>query len=82
MQRLCGMVQGNGATMRFMVHTICSVRFSLQVRQVSAQVHNIRGRVGQMAELLSSRGFDVTVHQEPRFADCNLHMVYGCRRKQ
>jgi hypothetical protein len=52
------------------------------VRQVSAQVHDIRGRVGQLAALLRSRGFDVTVHQEPRFTDCNLQMVYGCRRKQ
>jgi hypothetical protein len=54
----------------------------LQVRQVSAQVHDIRGRVGQVAALLRGRGFHVTVHQEPRFADCNLHMVYGCQRTQ
>lgn len=50
-----------------------------KVRQVSAQVHDIRGRVGHLAALLRRRGFQVTVCQEPRFASCNLHMVYGCR---
>jgi hypothetical protein len=40
----------------------------VQVRQVSAQVHDIRGKMGQLAALLRSRSFDVTVHQAGRAA--------------
>lgn len=50
-----------------------------KVRQVSAQVHDIRGRVKHLAELLRSKGFKVSVYQEPRFRACNLHMVYATR---
>lgn len=50
-----------------------------KVRQVSAQVHDIRGRVKQLVHLLQDKGFNVEVYQEPRFADCNLHMLYASR---
>eukprot|EP00878_Enallax_costatus_P029668 GHUV01032209.1.p1 GENE.GHUV01032209.1~~GHUV01032209.1.p1 ORF type:complete len:169 (+),score=35.70 GHUV01032209.1:303-809(+) len=50
-----------------------------KIRQVSVQVHNIRGRVQHLKQLLQSRGFEVDVYQEPRFRECNLHMVYGWR---
>lgn len=51
-----------------------------QIRQVSAQVHDIRSRVKQLVRLLRDKGFDVEVYQEPRFADCNLHMIYAYRQ--
>lgn len=51
----------------------------MQVRQVSAQVHDIRGRVKHLVHLLLGKGFDVEVYQEPRFAACNLHMLYATR---
>lgn len=51
----------------------------LQIRQVSAQVHDIRNRVKHLVKLLQAKGFDVEVYQEPRFADCNLHMLYASR---
>lgn len=57
----------------------CYCACLLQIRQVSAQVHDIRGRVGHLVKLLQSKGFEVQVYQEPRFADCNLHMVYAAR---
>lgn len=50
-----------------------------QIRQVSAQVHDIRGRVKHLVQLLQDKGFNVEVYQEPRFADCNLHMMYASR---
>lgn len=50
-----------------------------QIRQVSAQVHDIRGRVKKLAQLLQAKGFEVQVYQEPRFAACNLHMLYASR---
>lgn len=51
----------------------------LQIRQVSAQVHDIRSRVKHLVQLLQGKGFDIEVYQEPRFAACNLHMVYAVR---
>lgn len=51
----------------------------LQIRQVSAQVHDIRGRVQHLKQLLESKGFSVDIYQEPRFKECNLHMLYGWR---
>lgn len=53
-----------------------------QIRQVSAQVHDIRGRVKHLVKLMEGKGYTVEVHQEPRFAACNLHMVYACRQSQ
>ena len=50
-----------------------------RVRQVALQVHDIAGRVGRMRRLLASKGFEVSVYKEPRFAECCLHMVYGTR---
>jgi hypothetical protein len=51
----------------------------LQIRQVSVQVHDIRGRVKRLVKLLQDQGFSVEVYQEPRFAACNLHMLYASR---
>lgn len=49
--------------------------------QTSKQVHDIKGRVAATEALLQAKGFTrVTVYKEPRFADCNLFMVYGARR--
>jgi hypothetical protein len=50
-----------------------------RVRQVSLQVHDVRGRVGRTRSFLAARGFEVSVYKEPRFAECCLHMVYGAR---
>jgi FkbM family methyltransferase len=50
-----------------------------RIRQVSLQVHDVRGRVGRMRKFLSARGFEVSVYKEPRFAECCLHMVYGTK---
>eukprot|EP00775_Hariotina_reticulata_P009242 gene9243-9407_t len=50
-----------------------------KIRQVSAQVHDIDGRVKQLSQVLQQKGFQIEVYQEPRFVDCNLHMVYGFR---
>lgn len=51
----------------------------LQIRQVSAQVHDMRGRVKRLVKLLQDQGYNVEVYQEPRFAACNLHMLYASR---
>ncbi|KAF8062749.1 fkbM [Scenedesmus sp. PABB004] len=50
-----------------------------KIRQVSAQVHDIDGRVGRTCALLRGKGFAVDVTQEPRFRACNLHMIYAYR---
>lgn len=52
----------------------------LQVRQISAQVHDMGGRVKQLVRLLQGKGYQVEVYQEPRFAACNLHMLYASRK--
>jgi len=45
------------------------------------KVHDIDRRVAATEELLCTKGFTrVVVYKEPRFADCNLYMVYGARR--
>jgi len=51
----------------------------MQIRQVSAQVHDIEGRVKQLCKMLEQKGFQIEIYQEPRFVECNLHMVYGFR---
>lgn len=51
-----------------------------QIRQVSVQVHDIENRVKKLLQLLQDQGFETEVYQEPRFADCNLHMVYASRK--
>jgi hypothetical protein len=38
--------------------------------------------VAATEKLLRSKGFRATVWKEPRFADCNLFMVYGVRPAQ
>ncbi|GBF94760.1 hypothetical protein Rsub_07643 [Raphidocelis subcapitata] len=53
-----------------------------RIRQVALQVHDIAGRVAATERLLRSKGFRATVWKEPRFADCNLFMVYGVRPAQ
>jgi hypothetical protein len=35
--------------------------------------------VKKLAQLLQAKGFEVEVYQEPRFAACNLHMLYASR---
>jgi len=50
-----------------------------RVRQVSLQVHDVRGRVQRARRFLAARGYLVSVYKEPRFAECCLHMVYGVR---
>lgn len=50
-----------------------------RVRQVSLQVHDLKGRVARTRDFLRARGFEVSVYKEPRFAECCLHMVYGAR---
>jgi hypothetical protein len=44
-------------------------------------VHGIRGRVKNLVQLLHSKGYEVQVYQEPRFAACNLHMVYASKKQ-
>jgi hypothetical protein len=47
------------------------------------QVHDIDGRVKATEALLRAKGYpQVVVYKEPRFADCNLFMIYGSRGKQ
>lgn len=59
-----------------------SLLFAPQIRQVSAQVHDIRGRVKRLCQLLEAKGFTVEVDQEPRFQACNLHMIYAYRPRK
>ena len=42
-------------------------------------MHDLGGRVSAVAALLAEKGYKVQVYQEPRFRDCNLHMVYAAR---
>jgi hypothetical protein len=48
--------------------------------KTNTKVHDIGGRVGKVVALLKSKGFArAAAWQEPRFAACNLHMVYAVR---
>ncbi len=49
------------------------------LRQIVVEVHDIDGRLSTVCALLRDRGFDVSVHRDPRLARTPCFNVYGRR---
>jgi FkbM family methyltransferase len=50
-----------------------------RIRQIVAEVHDVNGRVGEVARLLAGKGYDVVVEQEALYAGSAMHNVYARR---
>ena len=49
------------------------------IAQVAAEVHDIDGRLAEFRNVLQTRGFDVSVDQDPIMRGTPVHMVYARR---
>jgi amino acid adenylation domain-containing protein/non-ribosomal peptide synthase protein (TIGR01720 family)/FkbM family methyltransferase len=49
------------------------------IEQVTAEVHDIDGRVARAVELLESHGFEVVLEQDASLRDSLIHHLYACR---
>jgi 31-O-methyltransferase len=50
-----------------------------RIRQVVAEVHDLRGRAAEMARMLATRGFSARVEQDPEWAGTPIRMLYATR---
>lgn len=51
-----------------------------KIRQVALEVHDIDGRVAELCELFTRRGFEVRAIQDELYVGTNIHNIYAVRR--
>lgn len=51
-----------------------------KIRQVALEVHDIDGRVAELCELFTRRGFEVKAIQDELYVGTNIHNIYAVRR--